>query len=100
MTIYSINPENNCTNIAALICIKFTDRASLIKLFSILRATYNFSHTSVTVDFDMNQIKALKQCSLFNKKPYIICCLFHFGQCIIQKLRKYKIIKKKINNKN
>lgn len=57
MTIYSINSEKNCTNIAALICLKFIESASLIKLFSIIRTIYNFSPKVITVDFDMSQIK-------------------------------------------
>ena len=36
MTIYSINPDKNISNIVALISIKYTDSESLIKLLSLL----------------------------------------------------------------
>ena len=82
MAIYSINPQTNSINIVTLTCLKFTDSVSLIKIFSILRATYNFSATAKTIDFDWSHIKALKQCTLFRQKRYIICCLFLFAQAI------------------
>lgn len=64
MTFYSINPDNNISNIVALICIKHTDSESLIKIFSLLRATYNFSLTFISLDYDKSQIKALKNLPL------------------------------------
>ena len=37
MTIYAVNAEKNNTILTCLICIKFKDSQSLIKLFSILK---------------------------------------------------------------
>ena len=71
MTIYGINPSNNLSVIVALIILKFTDSNSLIKIFSLLKIMYRFEPKSVTVDYDMSQIKALKTCESFSKKPYI-----------------------------
>lgn len=48
MTIYYINKEDKTTNLSALIYIKYTDNYSLKKLFSKLRAIYNFSPKFVT----------------------------------------------------
>ena len=66
MTIYAIDNKNNNSVIAALICIKFIDVNSLIKIFSLLRATYD-------------QIKALKNCDLFikNLMLYVVYSFFH-----------------------
>ena len=97
MTIFAIDNDNLNTVIAALICIKFTDVNSLIKIFSLLRATYDFSPNCVTTDFEMAQIKALKTCELFIQKPYVICCVFHFSQAITRKMKELGVFKKKLN---
>ena len=97
LTIYAIDTIKNKSIIAAIICIKYTDYESFKKLFSLLNAIYYFSPVCITTDFSFPQIKALKDCHSFKKKPYIICCIFHYSQCILKKLKEYKIIKKKIN---
>ena len=61
--------NNNLTN-SCFICLKYNDSNSLIKIFSLLKAIYNFHPIIITTDFDMSQIKAIKQCELFNRKPY------------------------------
>jgi len=71
----------------------------LIKLFSQLNISYNFSSYSITTDFAQAQIKALIKCEVFSKRPYIICCLFHFNQAIIKNMNKYNLINKKLNRR-
>ena len=66
------------------------------KVFAILNINYNFNPISATKDFDASQIKALKECSSFIKKPYIISCLFHFSQCVLSKFKEYHIINQKL----
>ena len=83
MTIYSIDTINKKTILAALILLKYTDKYSLNKLFSILQALYNFSPIIITTDFDMAQIIGLKECDNITKTPYIVTCLFNYGQAII-----------------
>ena len=61
MTIYVINPKKINSILSCLICIKFTDSQSLIKIFSILKVRCNFEPKLVTTDFDKSQIKALKK---------------------------------------
>ena len=61
MTIYTIDKEKNSTIICALICLKYNDEQSLIKIFSLLRAYYNISPSTVTLDFDRAQITSLKK---------------------------------------
>lgn len=43
MTKYYVNREDNTTNLASLIFIKYINSQSLEKLFSILRVSYNFN---------------------------------------------------------
>ena len=75
------------------------DSKSLIKLFSQLNISYNFSPYSITTDFTQPQIKALIKCEVFNKRSYIICCLFHFSHEIIKNMNKYNLINKKLNRR-
>ena len=75
------------------------DSKSLIKLFSQLNISYNFSPYSITTDFSQPQIKALIKCEVFNKRSYIICCLFHFSHEIIKNMNKYNLINKKLNRR-
>ena len=79
MAIYAIEDKNNNITIACFICLRYNDSNSFIKIFSLLEAIYNFHTITITIDFDMSQIKATKQCEIFDKKHYIICCLFHFS---------------------
>ena len=99
MTIYALDNEKNKSIIAALICIKYTDYNSLLKIFAWSRGLYNFSAICTTADFDNSQIKSLKSCETFIKKPFIIWCLFHLSQAIIRKFKQYNIINKNLNKK-
>ena len=65
-----------------------------------LKVLYQFSPLCITIDYDMSQIKALKTCEAFIKKPYIICCLFHFTQAIIRKMKKYNLVKKHFSKRS
>ena len=84
LTIYCYDFKEKKSIIAAFLCLKFNDYNSVIKIFSLLFPIYTFSPVSITTDFDMCQIKALKECPHFKRKPYIICCFFHFCQSIIK----------------
>ena len=84
MTIYCIDKEKNNIVLVCLLCLKYNDSESLKKIFAFLNINYNFSPISVTCDFDSAQIKALKQCNFFKKKPYIISCFFHFAQSTVK----------------
>ena len=100
LTIYAIDPFKNRTLISTLICIKYTDKNSLDLLFRQLTASFNFSPICVTTDYDNAQISALKNCELFKKPPYILCCLFHFSQSLVKKFKELKIIKKKFTKRS
>ena len=68
MTINALDNNINKAYIAAFICLKFIDYNSLVKIFSLLLAIYNFSLVSINTDFDMALIKSLKKCDIFIKK--------------------------------
>lgn len=97
MSIYAIDKETNKIVIVCFILLKYKDANSLKKIFTLLRAMYYFEPITINTDFDFSQIKAIKECEIFKKCPYIICCLFHFSQSIIKKMKELKLIKKKLN---
>ena len=99
MTIYALDKNTNSSVFAAFICYIYNDTESLKKIFGILNVSYEFSPISVTLDFDKAQIKALKNCEKFDRKPYLIPCLFHYSQIIMRKLKKYKIYKKRLTKR-
>ena len=68
------------------------------KVFPILKAIYNFEPIIFTTDLNRSQIYALKNCKIFNKKPFIIWCFFHYEQRIIKHFKKFNIINKNMNN--
>ena len=67
MSIYAINKKANKTIIAPLIFLKFVNTESLKQLFSLMRATFNFSPICVTADYNTFLQKGLKNCELFTK---------------------------------
>ena len=95
MTLYSIGSKDNNMILATLISLKFNDTESLKKILPLLNITYSFITISITTDYDLGQIKAIKTCEIFIKNPYAIPRLFHYSQAIIRKFKKYNIIKKK-----
>ena len=76
MTVYTIDPKNNRTILTALILLKFADENSLIKIFSLLSALYNFSPSCVTIDFNFDQINPLKK--LMHLKRNLILFVVYF----------------------
>ena len=50
--------------------------------------------STCNTDFDKAQIKALKTCESFIKKPYIVPWLCHYSQVIWKKFKILNIIKK------
>jgi hypothetical protein len=96
LTISGIDNNNNSTYLCALILLKYEDNITFIKIFKYLKEYYKFNPTIVNIDYSASLTKALLTDNLFNTKPVIVHCFFHFGQCIIKKLKQYKIIKKNL----
>ena len=99
MTIYAIDNKTNLPKLAALICLQNYDTESLKKIFGLLTVSFSFSPKFITTDYSYSQIKALKECETFNTKPFVVCCLFHYSQSIIKKMKKFRIFKKNLNKR-
>lgn len=61
MIVYTNDNDTEKNILICVICIKYTDYESLLKIFSLPRALYNFSPVTVTSDFALAQTKALKK---------------------------------------
>ena len=91
-----VNNTNNTTCLCALVLLKYEDSISFIKIFKYLNEYYSFNPKIVNIDYSASLTKALQTDNIFKDKPIIIHCFFHFGQCIVKKLKELKIIKKKL----
>ena len=79
MSLYGIDKINKSFIIECFICLEYNDAESITRLFEILNINYNFNPLYITTDFSLSQIKAIKNCKYFNKKPCIVPFLFHFA---------------------
>ena len=95
LTISGIYNNNNSTYLCVFILL-FEDNISFIKIFKYLKEYYKFNPTIVNIDYSASLTKAVLTDNLFNTKPVIVHYFLQFGQCIIKKLKKYKIIKKNL----
>ena len=95
MTISCSEKKTNNTYIACLILLKYEDHISFTKIFKYLHEMFNFNPKVVHIDYSKPLLKALLTENLFNEKPIIIHCFFHFVENIVKYMKKYGIIKKK-----
>lgn len=55
---------------------------------------YGFNPPKVHIDYSVALIKALAMDNIFDFKPIIVHCLFHFVQAIYKEMKNLKIFKK------
>ena len=82
MTIYTIDFINNRKILTTIILIKYTDEKSLIKIFSLLSALYNFSPSCVTIDFNFDQINPLKNLMHSKRNPILFVVYFNMHKLL------------------
>ena len=93
-TISGINEENNITSPILFVCMKYQYSNGYIKLFETLKELYNFNPVILHTDFEASIENAILNENIFNKKPILIKCNFHFSKAIIAKTKKCGICKK------
>ena len=96
MTITGTNDENYNTYICALILLKYEDTQSFSKIFKYLNEMYCFNPHIVHIDYSSSLTKALSIENIFNNKPIIVHCFFHFIQSIVKRMKKLNMIKTKL----
>ena len=62
--------------------------------FKYLSDLYNFNPKIIHIDFAKSLHNALETENLFHNKPIIMHCFFHFVQCIVKYMKKYKFSKR------
>ena len=97
LSIKSFNNEDNKAQLNAMIALKYEDENSLYHSFKYLKDFYGFNPAIINIDYSLSLEKALNGKKLFDIKPKIIKCFFHFSQSIIRKMRNIKLLKKKLN---
>ena len=93
LTISAFNKSLNITNIACLIFYIHEDQKSLYYIFKYLHEFLFFNPKIINIDFSIAERKALLENNLFDSKPIIISCFFHFAQCLYKKMKEVKLIK-------
>ena len=77
-----------------MIALKYEDINSLYYAFKFSKDFYEFNPPIINIDYSLSLEKVLNEKKLFDNKPKIIKCFFHFSQSIIRKLRYIKILEK------
>ena len=95
LTLTYVNKNTNTTHLCCLVGLIYEDYLSIYYALKYIHNFFNFNPKFLHIDYSKFELKALNQKDLFNAKPIIICCFFHFTQCLFPKLIKYNIIKKK-----
>ena len=99
MTITSVNEIENTTNVCCLIGIIYEDAISIYNALNYLKTFFNFIPKIVHIDFSLSERKALLNENLYEEKPIIISCFFHFTQAIFRKMKEFKLVKKRLTKK-
>ena len=80
--------------------MKYQYSNGYIKLFETLKELYNFNPVILHTDFEASIENAILNGNIFNKKPILIKCNFHFSKAIIAKMKKCGMCKKKLSKIN
>jgi len=97
MTILCLNKQNNTTKICCFIALKYTDTNSYKNIFQYLKNNFHFNPKIAHIDYENSLRLALEAKNIFNKKPLIIYCFFHFIKSIRERLRKINFCNRKLN---
>ena len=99
ITISGVENESIKSNLNALVFIKYEDTCSYKMVFKYLNDLYKFNPKVIHIDFAKSLHNALETENLFQNKPIIMHCFFHFVQCIVKYMKKYKICKTKFTKR-
>ena len=66
-------------------------------VFKYLNSIYKLNPKVIHIDFAKSLKQDLEKDNLFESKPIIMHSFFHFAQCIVKYMKKFKIIKSKFS---
>lgn len=91
LTIKGFNISEKQSVLCALTFIKYEDEISMFYVFKYLHDFYNFNPSIVNIDFSMSLKNVLNKNEIFDNKPKVVNCFFHFSQVISKKIKSLKI---------
>ena len=100
MTLSGVNKLSKNTYIWALVLLIYEDYKSIYLALKYLNIFFGFEPKIVNIVYSKLERKALSSENLFKEKPLIISTFFHFTQSIIKNMKKYNLMKKKLNKRN
>lgn len=91
LTIKGFNISEKQSVLCTLTFIKYEDEISMFYVFKYLHDFYNFNPSIVNIDFSMSLKNVLNKNEIFDNKPKVVNCFFHFSQVISKKIKSLKI---------
>ena len=98
LTIKGFNISEKQSVLCTLTFIKYEDEISMFYVFKYLHDFYNFNPSIVNIDFSMSLKNVLNKNEIFDNKPKVVNCFFHFSQAISKKIKNLKIPNDKFKN--
>ena len=97
MTISCLDKEDDTVRLVCLIALLYLDTISYTKIFSYLKENYSFYPKVIHLDYEAPLRNAIINSGVFEEKPLLVSCFFHFSANIRRKMEKLKITGKKFN---
>ena len=82
------------TKLCSLVALKYEDEQSIIYTMKYLHDIFNFNPSVINADYSLSLNNALSKNNLFDKKPIIINCFFHYTQALFRKMKKLNFFNK------
>ena len=80
-----------------MIALLYLDTISYTKIFSYLKENYSFYPKVIHLDYEAPLRNAIINSGVFEEKPLLVSCFFHFSANIRRKMEKLKITGKNFN---
>ena len=95
LTISIFNNKENVVKFCCFIAFKYQDIISYERIISFLKEHYNFYPGIIHTDYEYALYKAFDNKNIYEKGVIHIFCFFHYIKAIIEKMKSFKLIKKK-----
>ena len=97
MTISCLDKEEQTPRLVCLIALLYLDTISYTKIFSYLKENYFFYPKVIHLDFETPLRNSIINSGIYEQKPLLVSCFFHFSANVRRKMEQLKITGKKFN---
>ena len=97
MTISCLDKEDQIPRLVCLIALLYLDTVSYTKIFSYLKENYFFYPKVIHLDYEAPLSNSIINSGIFEEKPLLVSCFFHFSANIRRNMEKLKIAGKQFN---